>query len=147
MRIVIDKETAQMKRKRNTVQRQIIHNTLIKMNSHPTVEGVYSTVYKDHPSISRATVYRNLRKLAEDGKIRELSIPGGVERYDERADQHYHFKCKRCGGVYDVDIDYIDGIDGTVQRKYGMKVDKHDVVFTGVCAGCGEMGALGPAQG
>jgi len=133
-----------MIRKRNTVQRQIIHNTLIKMNSHPTIEGVYSVIHRDHPSVSRATVYRNLRELAEDGTVRQLSLPGGVERYDERIDQHYHFKCKRCGGVYDVEMEYLGGIDSTVEQKYGMRVDKHDVVFTGVCYGCDRKGRQEP---
>jgi len=115
------------------------------MNSHPTIEGVYSVIYKDHPSISKATVYRNLRELAEDGSIRELSLPGGVERYDERIDQHYHFECKKCGGIYDVEMEYLGGIDDSVEQKYGMKVDKHDVVFTGICFGCEKRAPQGPA--
>ena len=128
-----------MNLKRNTVQRQIILEALKKFDAHPTVEEVYSEVHKNHPTISKATVYRNLYQLSEDGKIRQISLPDDLNRFDKRTDPHYHFKCKNCGGILDVDVEYLAGINEAVQRKYGVKVDEHEVVFRGVCAKCGEI--------
>jgi len=122
--------------KRNTVQRQIIFDTLKKLKIHPTIDAIYAEIYKEHPSISKTTVYRNLRQLAQCGMIRRVSLPDGLERYDDSIYQHYHFKCKKCGDIHDVDIEYIGGIDDTVRGKYGFQVDEHDVVFSGICQNC-----------
>jgi len=121
---------------RNTVQRQIIFDTLNKFVTHPTVDELYSEIKKSHPSISKTTIYRNLRQLAQGGQIGRVELPGDVERYDKRTDQHYHFQCKTCGNLLDVDIDYIDGINEKVQEKNGFHVDEHEIVFKGVCPQC-----------
>ncbi|MCL2129902.1 MAG: transcriptional repressor [Treponema sp.] len=121
---------------RSTVQRQIILAALQKMNTHPAIEEVYTEIKKEHPAISKTTVYRNLRQLAKEGIIRQVSLPDGLERYDRLTAQHYHFKCLECDGIYDVEIEYLKGIDGKIKEKYGFKVDRHDVVFTGVCLKC-----------
>ena len=121
---------------RNTVQRQIILEALKKINAHPTVEEICMEIHQDHPAISKATVYRNLKKLAENNNIRRILLPEELERYDERTDQHYHFQCKNCGRIIDVDMEYLAGINTAVQGKYGVQVDGHDVVFSGVCQKC-----------
>ena len=123
--------------RRSTVQRQIILDTFVKLNIHPTVDEVYIEVHKNHPTISKTTVYRNLQQLADSNVIRQVLLPSDLVRYDRRIDKHYHFKCKNCGGIFDVDIDYLDGLNETVRQKYGFQVDAHDVVFTGVCSKCG----------
>lgn len=125
-----------MDKQRNTVQRKIILDTLKKLNTHPTIDAIYAEIHKGHPSISKTTVYRNLRKLANNGIISQVSLPDGLERYDERVDQHYHFKCKNCGSIFDVDIGYLAGINEAVQGKYCVQVYEHYVVFIGVCPKC-----------
>jgi len=121
---------------RNTVQRQIVLGALKKLNTHPTIDDIYAEIHKEHPSISKTTVYRNLRQLAASGIIRQVSLPDGLERYDERTYEHYHFQCKNCGSILDVDIEYLMGINDAVTGKYGVLVEEHDVVFSGVCLKC-----------
>jgi len=124
---------------RNTVQRQIILDALRKLKTHPTIDEIYAAIHQAHPSISISTVYRNLRRLAKDGLIRRISLPDGLERYDGRAGRHYHFQCKNCGGIFDVDIsepDQLAGINGEVAQKYGFFVDGHEIAFSGLCVHC-----------
>jgi len=118
------------------VQRQIILDALNKFMTHPTVDELYLEIQKNHPSISKTTIYRNLRQLAQGGQIGRVALPNDVERYDKRTDQHYHFQCKSCGELLDVDIDYLDGINEKVQEKCGFQVDEHTIVFMGVCPHC-----------
>ena len=127
---------------RNTVQRKIILDVVQKMHSHPTAEEVYQEVHKEHPSISKATVYRNLHQLAGEGTVSSLLIQGSPERFDDRLSRHYHFRCKVCGSVFDVDMDYISGINDAVQRAYGFQVDEHDVLFKGICPKCKQVKAI-----
>lgn len=64
---------------RNTIQCQIILNTVLKMQSHPTAENVYQEIQKEHPNISKSIVYRILHKLIEDDKIHSVLIPDSPE--------------------------------------------------------------------
>ena len=125
--------------KRNTVQRQVVLDTLRefkKTRIHPTVEEIYAEVHKGHPSISKTTVYRNLRELANDDLIRRVSFRDGLERYDGNQMPHYHFNCKDCSSILDVEIELLTDINDSVQEKYGYQVDDHDLVFSGFCLSC-----------
>lgn len=121
---------------RNTIQRQIILDALKSLNNHPTVEEVYVKVQKGHPTISKTTVYRNLRQLAMAGMIRGVSLDDNLERYDDNPHRHYHFRCKDCGVILDVEIDYLESVDEIVCKRYGYQVNEHDLVFTGCCRNC-----------
>ena len=50
-----------------THQRQIIFGTLAGMRGHPSPEAVYDLVKEHIPSISLATVYKNLKTFEEHG--------------------------------------------------------------------------------
>ncbi|MCL2857672.1 MAG: transcriptional repressor [Oscillospiraceae bacterium] len=118
------------------MQRQVVLDAVLKLNAHPTIEEVYAEINVNHPSISKTTVYRNLRQLAGNGVIGRISLPDGLERYDKSAMLHYHFVCKECECIYDVELDHLDGVDDFVQSKYGFKVDGHGIAFTGTCQKC-----------
>ena len=121
---------------RNTIQRQIILDTLRNFSTHPTVDELYLEIQKTHPAISKTTIYRNLRQLAQGGEIGQVELSNDAERYDKRTEFHYHFHCKECKELFDVDIDYMQGINEKVEEKHGFQVDKHDIVFKGVCLKC-----------
>ena len=126
-----------MDKQRNTVQRQIVLDALLKLNTHPAIDEIYAEIHQAHPSISKTTIYRNLRQLAENGVIRQVSLPDGLERYDGTMAQHHHFRCRNCGVIFDVDVDAPTGMDEAVRRKYGFRVDAHDIAFQGICSKCG----------
>ena len=70
--------------KRNTVQCTLVLNAVNELKNHPTADEVYNLIAKEHPSVSRATVYRNLNKLTEEGQLSRRVIPGGADRFDHR---------------------------------------------------------------
>ena len=121
---------------RNTVQRQIILETLKRLSTHPTIEEIYAAIHVDHPSISKTTVYRDIRQFTASGIIRQIPMQDVFERYDGRAEPHYHFKCRICGGIFDIFIDYLSDVNDSVKEKYNYQVDEHDIIFKGVCEKC-----------
>ena len=50
--------------KRNTIQRSLVLNAVNKLQCHATADEVYDEIAKEHPNISKATVYRNLKLLS-----------------------------------------------------------------------------------
>lgn len=89
---------------RNTVQRAMTLEAVRRLHAHPTAEEVYRQVAAEHPSVSRATVYRNLRQLAESGLLLKINTTDGADHFDHRCDAHYHAGCLRCGRVFDVEL-------------------------------------------
>lgn len=118
------------------MQRLIILEALKRSSNHPTVEDTYTEIRSIYPTISKNTVYRNLRQLAENGEIRKVSLPGEQERYDRLTEHHYHFQCKICGLISDVRVGYLEGIDEIAEQECGFQIDEHDIVFGGICPQC-----------
>lgn len=120
---------------RNTLQKQIILEQMKKMH-HPAAEDVYQAVVREHPSISKATVYRNLNKLAEEGMLSHVHLPDGADRFDLRTEKHYHIRCKECGGVFDVNMPYFAGLEEQIADKNGFDIEGHEITFVGLCPDC-----------
>lgn len=123
---------------RNTIQRSLVFEAVNSLHCHATADDVYEAVSSRHPSISRATVYRNLNVLADEGKIRRLAIPGGADRFDHDPCQHYHARCDICGRVFDVEMDNLDNPEKHVRQTEGFQLTGHDLIFRGICPLCGK---------
>lgn len=118
-------------------QRKRIYEYLYENRVHPTVNEVYSGLIKEIPVLSKATVY-NTMKLFKDKKIVDvLPIEGNEARFDLKdQNPHGHFKCVKCGNVYDVVIDtdmedFIKGLKGCV-------IEEQSFNFKGICKECNE---------
>ena len=122
--------------KRNTIQRSLVFEAVNKLQSHATADEIYEKVVTEHPNVSRATVYRNLKLLSETGYIRKIEIPGGADRFDHLCHDHCHVKCEKCGWVFDVDMEYITGIEKNIKDDRGFKFTGYDILFRGVCPDC-----------
>jgi Fur family ferric uptake transcriptional regulator len=85
-------------------------------------------------ALGMATVYRNLKRLAAEGTVQVITLPGEAPRYEMGASaHHHHFQCTACRRVYDV-----PGCPGNLRRMAprGFRVEHHDVTLYGRCADC-----------
>src|SRR5262245_11242453 len=89
-------------RKRTTRQLTAVYQALHGDHSHPGADEIYRRVRKTLPRIGLGTVYRNLLRLVEEGKIRLFLLGERVARYDSILEEHDHFICFCCGRVEDV---------------------------------------------
>ena len=126
--------------KRNTTQKQLVLDAVFRLANHPTAEEVYAEVARSHPSVSKATVYRNLGSLSEDGLLRHIKMPGGADRFDHQLMAHHHIICMQCGGFGDAPASESAALDETVARETGYTNVSHDIVFRGLCPGCTKTG-------
>lgn len=82
-----------------------------------------------------ATVYRNLKALAENGVLKAVRLPGQtIVRYELCGKgHHHHFHCRRCHQVFEV-----DGCPGNIEPLVpeGFVLEDHHVVLYGLCALC-----------
>lgn len=121
---------------RVTKQREAILRALMSTKSHPTADLIYDKAREEIPNISKGTVYRNLKILREMGEISELNLSGTVSRFDCKQETHYHFRCDRCGSVFDIDEPVNNEIDERVAQRTGFQISHHQLEFRGLCKEC-----------
>jgi Fe2+ or Zn2+ uptake regulation protein len=121
---------------RNTRQREAILRILRSTRSHPTADSIYEEAKKEIPHISKGTVYRNLKVLQENGQVTELNLDGTESRFEAKQENHYHFRCERCGRVFDVDEPVDRELDRKVAKRTGFKISCHQLEFRGQCHDC-----------
>ena len=54
-----------MTSRRNTIQKDLVRNTVYEMRRHVTANEVYEFIKETYPVIGKGTVYRNLDILVE----------------------------------------------------------------------------------
>lgn len=121
---------------KHSKQRDAILDYLHSTTSHPTADTVYENVREIIPNISLGTVYRNLNMLAESGEILRLSCGGTSDRYDGTSAPHYHFLCKECSSVSDLEMDGLDHINVIAGAGFGGTIEGHVTYFYGTCPEC-----------
>ena len=97
-------------------QREAIVNFLKDRKDHPTADFIYRHIREEYPNISLGTVYRNLALLEELGMVMKISCNDGNEHYDPNVMPHYHFICRGCGAVSDIEMDNIDFINTLAEK-------------------------------
>lgn len=122
--------------KRNTLQRQIILDTLKKMDFHPSASQVYEQVHLQYPSISKATVFRILNQELDEGAVMRVMMQGDEMRYEMKTNPHYHMRCKRCGKIEDAPMAYQSRLEDLLGDLHGFQVEGHMVEFYGICEKC-----------
>lgn len=117
-------------------QRDAIVAFLKTRKDHPTADTVYQEIRHTIPNISLGTVYRNLSLLSERGEILRLACDGKVDRFDADIHPHYHFICKTCGCVQDVNFPYSEQIDQLADSEFDGIITRHSLLFEGYCSNC-----------
>jgi Fur family transcriptional regulator, peroxide stress response regulator len=128
---------------RQTRQRELILFLLQGTKAHPTAEWVYKEARKSIPNISKGTVYRNLAILAGMGEISELNLSGTITRYEVKQSQHDHFRCEKCGHVFDIHEPLTPQLDEDIAQKTGHMIKYHQLEFRGLCKDCRQTGEKG----
>ncbi len=124
-----------------THQRQVLYETMQGMHGHPSPEEVYASVKQRIPSISLATVYKNIHLFVQSGVLRELSMHHGTLRVEMNKDPHHHLVCSVCKRVTDVEhdelgFDRLGGDEPRMRLASGFVVERVSVDVIGVCSAC-----------
>lgn len=121
---------------KHSKQRDSIKKFLENRKDHPTADTVYVNVRKSFPNISLGTVYRNLTLLADIGEIARIRVGDGVDHFDAITTPHYHFVCKECGAVTDLETEEEDVLSEIKTRNFGGYIEGHSTYFYGKCESC-----------
>lgn len=120
-----------------TPQRIAIVKILAKSKGHPSVEDIYYQIKEDFPTMSLATVYRNIVLIKSLGEVLELGFPDGSNRYDgKKPYPHPHVICIKCKKIVDPALDSLDDLKNEVAAETNFKILNHRLDFFGICSDC-----------
>lgn len=120
---------------RKTIQMQKILDCLRGVKTHPCAEYIYLELKKEMPSITLATVYRNLNKLACGGDALKLEV-NGEYRFDGDTSMHQHCICRECGEIKDC---FREEISRKALREFKspeFRADNVSIKYYGLCGKC-----------
>lgn len=116
---------------RATPQRIAVFDYVYNNRTHPDVLEIYDYVLRNNPSFSKTTVYNALKALTECGFLKTIVIDGERVRYDANTSLHGHFRCEKCGKIFDFEISELD-----YKMPENFVVNHKDVYYSGICDCC-----------
>ena len=124
-----------------THQRRVIYEMAMSLHGHPSPELIYEGVRKKIPSISLATVYKNVRTFLDSGLLREVSFHHGSLRVEPNEHEHHHLVCVRCKKITDLESASLGPVRVKERLPRGFQVTRITVDVLGICAACAAKGS------
>lgn len=120
-----------------TQQRLVILESLSAGRAHVTAQEVFETVNTKYPEIGFATVYRFLRKMAEQNMVTEVRMGGLPARYELTPRRHHdHLTCVQCGQIVEFESQQIENLQEQVAKAHNFRLTHHVLELYGVCLRC-----------
>lgn len=122
---------------RLTGPRRELAALIARRNGHFTAADLLADAGQRKLGIGRATVFRLLELLADQGLVERVDLPDGRHAYVPcDPSHHHHLVCVSCGGIAEVEDCGIDAVTSEVARRSGFEIQSHRLELFGRCPGC-----------
>jgi len=118
---------------RPSYQRIKVFDYLIHNKNHPTVDMIYKELVNEIPTLSKTTVYNTLKLFNEKGIVIIINIEDNEARFDANMSNHGHFKCTKCGKIYDFELSKNEFDFPNINN---FSIQEQHVYLKGICPDC-----------
>jgi Fe2+/Zn2+ uptake regulation proteins len=109
-------------------------------DNHFTADDIAIKLKETSNPVGKATVYRYLEKLTEQGAVRKYTLEEGesacYQYREEDCPEHFHLKCKSCGILICAKCSFLDGLEKHIFEHHSFTVDSTKTVLYGICGAC-----------
>ena len=121
-----------------TPQRTAVLEEIIKDKGHRESEEIYLALKKKGQHVSRATVYRTMDILVNNGFARKMNLGDGRARYESKVNRphHDHLVCMNCGLIVEFMNQKIEDIQDEIAIQYEFQLKRHIHQLFGLCKKC-----------
>lgn len=131
------------KQNRNTRQKSLILRYIReRQDSHVRAEDIISDLNANEEQVGKTTVYRVLKTLEAEGKIRKYTLseksPACYQYSGSHPEcrYHYHLMCSQCGKLIHFNSVLMEQVAEEIMEKEDFTVDESKTVFYGCCSEC-----------
>jgi Fur family transcriptional regulator, ferric uptake regulator len=118
---------------RQTEQRRAILEALGRCDTAVTAQELHGRL----GGVGLATVYRNLQRLAEEGRADTIRRDTGEQAFLVcGGGHHHHLTCRSCGRVEEVRDCRLDAWGERVANRHGFRDVEHRAELVGLCSDC-----------
>ena len=104
-------------------------------NGHMNIDYLYKKLLSKFPSVSLATIYKNINAMVEKVFLSEVKIPNSKSVYELIKTEHAHLVCSSCGHIEDVILDATSVLE-EASKLSSFKIDTTSIVLSGLCPHC-----------
>ena len=107
----------------------------IQEEGHMGIDDLFLQIKKKFPSISLATLYKNINTMVDVELLKEVALSGLKSRYEISKAAHAHLLCEKCGQLKDLDFDLKD-LSTKIEYDSHYRMNRIDLMLSGVCPDC-----------
>jgi Fur family transcriptional regulator, peroxide stress response regulator len=109
--------------------------SVLAHKGHMGTSEMYEHLRKKFPSISLATVYKNINIMLEKGFLFEVKLPEKKNVFELVKEKHSHVVCSKCSSIIDIELDVHEVVE-QVKELTHYKIESNSLVFNGLCPRC-----------
>jgi Fur family ferric uptake transcriptional regulator len=125
---------------RMTRQKRAVAALLADTGEFSSAQDLHARLKDAGEKVGLATIYSQLRSLADAGEIDSVRGDTGETLY-RRCDlvsHHHHLVCRRCGHAVELDTPEVESWARRVGGRYGFRHLDHVLEITGICDRCSD---------
>ena len=103
----------------------------LQTKGHASIEEIYENIKEIFPTISLATIYKNITTMQKENIISEIAL-FEKSKFEIKKEPHAHFICKKCKLVKDIPLEEL--IKDDVDKKYPNS--QKELYIYGICKEC-----------
>jgi Fe2+ or Zn2+ uptake regulation protein len=137
--MIAEKICAAFKRvgQRNTRPRLLIANHLAARGIDFSIDDLWQSLRQQDPHLGRATLYRSVEILVNEGLLDRIEFADGTHRYHVCGDNaHQHLTCIQCHRFVEVDIAISRDQFTTIGLQTDFTIEGLALTLFGRCANC-----------
>jgi Fur family peroxide stress response transcriptional regulator len=111
---------------------------IISTKGHINIDDLYSLLQNKFPSLSLATIYKNINTMCDRLFLSEVKIPNKKNVYELTKKEHAHTICIKCNNIIDIQLD-VSSILEKAQELSKYNLIKSSIIFNGICPKCNKV--------
>ncbi|MCF6308851.1 MAG: transcriptional repressor [Sulfurimonas sp.] len=109
--------------------------SIMEQKGHISIEDLYSKIKLDFPSISLATLYKNMHAMLKNELLTEIKVENSKTHFEIASNNHAHLYCEKCRELVDLDIEF-KKLNNEILKDSGFLLNKTNLTFSGICIAC-----------
>lgn len=127
----------------NTKQKKLVMDVFLNNRENQfSCDDVTYTLLKKGTPVGKTTVYRQLEKLINEGRIKKLNPHNGKSFLyqfvdtDMKCENHMHLRCMKCGKYVHLGCDFMSQVSKHIFEHHNFTVDNSKTEILGLCDAC-----------